>query len=35
MYFVQEFDLIDKKELAPLQEVIDALLEQDEAPKKD
>ncbi|KNC85024.1 hypothetical protein SARC_02778 [Sphaeroforma arctica JP610] len=31
IYFVQEFNLIDKKELAPLQELIDTLLAKDAA----
>lgn len=30
IYFVMEFDLIDKKELAPLQELIDTMLERDQ-----
>ena len=31
IYFVQEFDLIEKKELAPMQELIDRLIAKDEA----
>jgi MOB kinase activator 1 len=26
-YFIEEFDLVDRREMAPLQEVIDAILE--------
>jgi hypothetical protein len=33
--FVQEFELIEKKELAPLQELIDVLLAKDAGHKKD
>jgi MOB kinase activator 1 len=33
--FVQEFELIEKKELAPLQELIDVLLAKDTGHKKD
>ena len=29
IYFVQEFDLIEKKELAPMQELIDRLTAKD------
>lgn len=29
IYFVQEFDLVEKKELAPLQELIDKLISKD------
>ena len=31
IYFVQEFDLVEKKELAPLQELIDKLIARDRA----
>jgi len=31
IYFVEEFDLVDKKELAPLQELIDSLVSRDQA----
>tara|TARA_R110002050_G_scaffold156883_1_gene285378 strand:- start:312 stop:464 length:153 start_codon:yes stop_codon:yes gene_type:complete len=26
-YFIEEFELVDRREMAPLQEVIDAILE--------
>jgi len=34
IYFVQEFQLIEKKELAPLQELIDTLISDDEEKQK-
>ena len=34
IYFVQEFDLVEKKELAPLQDLIDKLMTKDKEKDK-